>query len=345
MSEQLNELIVIPNESALQVFTSPGSIDPYLEQIRAAVTGIVPDLSTKKGRDAVASQAFKVTKSKTYLEGIGKKLADEQKEIPKKIDATRRQVREYLEALAAEVRRPLTEWEAEQARIEAERQARLQAISDRIERIRAAGRVEFGTSAMELCGRIEALNADVLTPELYGDRTEEAEQLRAQVLADLEQKHQEQLQREAEAAELARLRAEAAAREQQEREQRIAREAAERAQREAQEEADRKVREAQEAAERAEHERQQAQQRAEQAERESQARAEQAAELERQRIEDEQRQAAEEAARREADRDHRKAINTAALQAFIAGGLTEEAARQAVTLIAQRRIPAVSIAY
>lgn len=345
MSEPLNELIVIPKESALQVFTAPGSIDPYLEQIRASVTGIVPDLSTKKGRDAVASLAYKIAKSKTYLDSVGKELVDELKKQPALIDATRKRARDFLDQLKDEVRRPLTEWEAEQARIEAERQARLQAINDSIEEIRAAGRVEFGTSAMELCGRIEALNADVLTPERYGDRTEEAEQLRAQVLADLKQKHQEQLQREAEAAELARLRAEAAAREQQEREQRIAREAAERAQREAQEEAERQVREAQEAAERAELQRQQAQQRAEQAEREAQARAEQAAEQERQRIEDEQRQAAEEAARREADRDHRKAINTAALQAFIAGGLTEEAARQAVTLIAQRRIPAVSIAY
>lgn len=47
-----NELIVIPTETALQVFTTPAGLDPYLAQVRAEIDAFVPDLSSKKGRDA-----------------------------------------------------------------------------------------------------------------------------------------------------------------------------------------------------------------------------------------------------------------------------------------------------
>lgn len=48
---------------------------------------------------------------------------------------------------------------------------------------------------------------------------------------------------------------------------------------------------------------------------------------------------------READKAHKARINRAALDAFIAGGMPEECAKQAVTLIAQRKIPAIAITY
>ncbi|ENQ7660184.1 hypothetical protein ACEQOL_006537 [Pseudomonas aeruginosa] len=52
-----------------------------------------------------------------------------------------------------------------------------------------------------------------------------------------------------------------------------------------------------------------------------------------------------EAAAREADKAHKKAINNEALAAFVAGGMDESSARRAVTLIAQRKIPGVHIYY
>ncbi|MDQ3203924.1 MAG: hypothetical protein M3Q94_17450 [Pseudomonadota bacterium] len=51
------------------------------------------------------------------------------------------------------------------------------------------------------------------------------------------------------------------------------------------------------------------------------------------------------AAAREADKAHKARINRAALDAFVAGGMTEECAKQAITLIAQRKIPAIAITY
>ncbi|MNH42421.1 hypothetical protein D3C79_1041170 [compost metagenome] len=48
---------------------------------------------------------------------------------------------------------------------------------------------------------------------------------------------------------------------------------------------------------------------------------------------------------READKAHKAKINRAALEALIAGGMPEACAKQAVTLIAQRKIPNISISY
>jgi hypothetical protein len=106
-----NELIVIPKETALEVFTTAKGLDPIIEKIKAEVLSMVPDTSTKKGRDAIASNAAKVSRSKTYLDGIGKELVDKLKEQPKLIDAERKRVRDTLDALRDEVRKPLTEWE------------------------------------------------------------------------------------------------------------------------------------------------------------------------------------------------------------------------------------------
>ncbi|KQB54646.1 hypothetical protein AQS70_21090 [Pseudomonas endophytica] len=57
---------------------------------------------------------------------------------------------------------------------------------------------------------------------------------------------------------------------------------------------------------------------------------------------DEERRQAE---AREADKAHKAKINRAALDAFIAAGMPEDCARQAITLIAQRKIPAITITY
>lgn len=352
MSEAAQELIVIPQDTALQVFTTPGSIEPYLEQIKNAVTGIVPDLTTKKGRDAVASLAFKVTKSKTYIEGVGKGLADQQKEIPKKIDATRKTAREFLDALAAEVRQPLTEWEAEQARIEREAQERAAQIQASIDRLAVPEAFLLGSDAETLQGAIDSVSALVIDEERYGARIDEASMARTKALGDLQVALDRRKTYDAEQAELAELRRRQAEREQKDREEQIRREAEENARKQAEQQAQadrdaaaKREQELQAQADQAERDRLDAEERAAQAERDAQARADQAAEQERQRIADEQRQEQEASAAREADREHRKAVNTAALNAFIEGGLDAEAAKVAVTLIAQRRIPAVSIAY
>ncbi len=97
-------IIEIPEDKALAVFTAPQGLDPYLDQIAAQARSFVPDLSTKKGRDSIASIAYRVRQSKTAMDKAGKALVDKLKEQPKLVDAERKRMREFMDSLADEVR-------------------------------------------------------------------------------------------------------------------------------------------------------------------------------------------------------------------------------------------------
>ncbi|VFR32447.1 TolA protein [plant metagenome] len=354
-----------PPETALQVYSKPGGLDPWLDKIRAEVSGHVPDLSTKKGRDAIASLAFKVRKVKTALDGIGKDQVDRLKEIPKKIDAERKRMREALDALADEVRAPLDQWEQAE-------DDRVQRHKDAIEGIVSLA-ADCGETVESIRAAIGAAEAVAIGPE-WEEFEPEAARTKDKALTGLRDRLAAREKYDAEQAELGRLRAEAAAREQKDREERIAREAAERAQREAdaKAQADREagIRREQEAKAAAERRELELKLQAEQAERAAaQAKAdklaaEQRAEQERVAAVEREKQAAEaarqaeikrqadaqaaeqaESKRREADKAHKAKINRTALDAFIAGGMPADCAKQAVTLIAKGAIPAVKITY
>lgn len=344
MSEQ--ELIVVPAETALTVFTEEGAIDPYLAKIRAEIDAFVPDVSTKKGRDEIASMAYKVARSKTYLDGVGKDLVDKLKELPKKVDASRKAVRDTLDAWKDEVRKPLTDWEnAEAARVANHRAA--------VEALRAAPVSGASSdSILELINAVKAVVVDATWEEFEAD----AHRVKAATLETYQIAYEGRKAYEAEQAELERLRAEAAAREQAEREARIAREAEERAKAQAEaalqaerEAAARREAEAKAAAERrelelklqaekAEREKLEAEQRAANAAKEAEAR------LRREADEKAAKEAADLAAR-EADKSHRAAINRAAVAALVRGGLSEDQAKAAVTMIAKGEVPNISISY
>lgn len=350
------ELIELPSpETAMDVYSKPKGLEPWLDKIRAEVSGHAADLTTKKGRDAIASRAFKVRKIKTALDNLGKEQVDRLKDIPKKIDAERKRMRDTLDALADEVRKPLTEWEqAEEHRLQKHREA--------IEAINTLAANVDGRTADALAALLASVEA-VAIGEKWEEFESEAARAKDKALTTLRAALAAREQYEAEQAELTRLRAEAEERRKKDEADRIAREAAEaatkaaeaRAQAErdaaAKREADAKAaqqraeREAAEAVERqkqaearAEAERLAAEKRAADA-----AEAARVAEIDRQKRE--AQQAAEEQRRREADTRHKAAINTAALSAFVQHGLPEECAKQAVILIAKGLIPAVRINY
>lgn len=366
MTETIQLAELPPAETALDVYSKPGGLDPWLDKIRAEVTGHVPDLKTKKGRDAIASLAFKVRKVKTALDGVGKEQVDRLKEIPKKIDAERKRMRDVLDALADEVRAPLDQWEqAEEARQQRHQQG--------IEWFRLRADENRDLDADELRATIDDVQARAVD-ESWEEFEPEAHRVKARALESLQQTLAAREKHEADQAELARLRAEAAAREQKDREERIAREAAAEAQRKADERAQaerdaavRREADALAAAETARLEAELADQRRIAAE--QQAEIERAAAAERERVAAEQAeqrriQAAEdarqaeikrqadakaadeaEARRREEDKAHKASINRAALDAFVAGGMPEDCAKQAVTLIAKGLIPNIRITY
>lgn len=337
MTSTGTDLVTIDPSNALTIFTTPNAVDPLLDRIRREIDQFVPDISTATGRKAVASMAYRVARSKTHLDDAGKKLADQQKEIPRKIDATRKRIRDTLDAWRDEVRKPLDDWEANEA-------ARVNGHKSRLAMLRMRETENRDLDVSELRATITEVEG-VKIDDGWEEFVSEAALAKDRALVSLRAALVVAKKREAEAAELARLRTEAAAREQKDREERIAREATERAQREAEARAAAAAKAAEDAARR---ERETSERRelelklaAEQAER-------RAAEAEAKAKRDAEAKAAAEAletARREADKAHRGRIIRAAIDAFVEAGLGEESAILVVELIATKKVPNVSLNY
>ena len=357
LEEPLVEILDAPDESAglvtikrtrvSDLFEAPGLMQMLLNRIQEEAKTFVPDTTTAKGRELIASQAFRVSKTKTYLEGLGKALVDDLKERPKRVDATRKLMRDTLDTLRDDQRKPLTDWEAERDR--------QRAIVDEIRR-RPTTLLE--ATADQIATSIEALEGEDLA--IPGAAEAKAEAL--QSMRDMLEKRRAY---EAEQAELKRLREEEAARKQKDEEDRIRREATEKAQQEAEdrirqerEDSERREREAREAAEKAEREKREAEERLERerkesAEREEKARQE-ATENERRRQEETAKKEREEAEARERNRSHRQKINREAME-DIGTALfqhlgqtitdTEGLAKVVVAAIAKGQVRNVSITY
>ncbi|MCM7446580.1 hypothetical protein M8R59_09995 [Enterobacter hormaechei] len=322
MSE-VTDLVVIEKQNAMAVFTTKEQLDPIIEAIEKEARSLVPDVSTRKGRDAIASMAHKVARSKTYIDNAGKDLVAELKALPKQIDESRRIVRERLEALKDEVRRPLTEWEAEQERIKAE-EAMNALHAEALEM-----NIKFD---QELAAKFEADHemALLMNEKFDRDREEQrrqAEQAQRERDERLKQEAAEQARRDAEAKHKAEI--EAAAR----------REAEEKAR-----------------AELAERQRIEAEQRAAREKQEAEARAERekAAAVEAERLKAKQAEAArlaeeqrktEEEARRAADKEHRRTVNRRVIADLIAQGIPEEFAQKALLAIAGGKVQDAHIKY
>ncbi|NUB26250.1 hypothetical protein [Azospirillum brasilense] len=343
-----------------EIFT-PEKAAEIVADVRREVLAIDRDVSTKKGREAIASMAAKIARSKTAADNFGKQLKADYKARVDAIDGIRRVFWDGLEALQKEFRAPLTEFEEAEKRRVAGHESALADIARLIvldgvpttdaiaDRLTVAKAVDTSTF-QEFTSRAEAAKADAvgkLEAMLKAAQERDAER------AELERLRQEAAEREAQAA---RERAE---REQQEREERAAEQARQEAERAAaaermrveqearqiQEKAAREKAEAEERAAQAERDRQDAERRAKEAEERAQQRAEEVARKERQRIEDERKAEEEAQRRREADRTHRATVNNAAVAALTAAGLSYGDAKTAITAIAKGDVPHVAIAY
>ncbi|HFF9177348.1 TPA: hypothetical protein ACGE9I_002012 [Klebsiella pneumoniae] len=323
MSEIMDLTVIeIKPEQAPTLYRA-GGLDAYLEQIRQAVNE-VPDLTTKKGRDRVASLAAQVSRSKTAIEKPGREYLKRLKEAVRPAEAEIKRFVDACDELRDATRKPLTEWEAEQERIKAEEamnalHVEALAMNEDFDR-RLASRIE---SDHEMA----LLMNDAFDRE-QADKAAEAER-----------------QRIAHEEEIKRLAAAAAAREveqraQREREEAAHREAVLKAQAE-QAERDRIAAEQKAEADKQaaiEAERRKAQEEADRIRREAEQR-------EQARLAEDKRKA-DEQARREADVKHRKAVGTEIVKALLANtSLTRDQAIEVLTAVKDGRIPHTGISY
>ncbi|PZT87796.1 MAG: hypothetical protein DI627_06000 [Acinetobacter sp.] len=367
MNSKVNELQVIEQNAIIVAFQKENGIQDLFDRMAEQARSIVPDVTTKKGRDAIASQAYKVSKSKAAVDNHGKDLVAGIKAQAAAIDRDRKAWRDQCDALRDEIRKPLDDWE----QAENDRVAKHQAVIRAIHSLH--GENILNKESHEIKGYIFDLENTEIDSS-FEEFEQEAKIAKLETLEKLRTALTAREKYEAEQAELECLRQAEIERQQKERDEAIARQAAEKAQREAEQkakaEADRIEREKLEAIEKAEREirefaerearlkaekeaaelreaqlKQQAIEQAKKAE----IKEKQAIEAERKRIEDEQAaqlKAQQEAeAARLANVEHVRAINNQILNKFCEIGLDEGQAKAVITAIAKNQIPHISVKY
>lgn len=333
----------ISDETAPVIYKTDG-LKPYLQHIKERVSGEVPDLTTKKGRDRIASLSAMVSKSKTAVEKPGRDYLKRLKELPKEIEKELKSFVDECDLLRDEIRKPLTDWENANKAREASHVSNIQSFGEW---------AQSGFTSAEIAGAFAEIESRTL-----GDHCEEylSQYVAAKdsAIAQLKQRYQAAVEFEAQQAELERLRKEAAEREQKEREERLMREAADNARREAEQkaqrerdevarierekqlEAERREMQLKLQAEQAERQRIEAEQRAEYERQQSEIRAKQAAESERLRIEQQQAAERAEAEKQAANKAHRASVNREILSALVGAGFSEEQGKLVVRLAASK---------
>lgn len=213
-------IISLPSVPSVATFTDEKEFDKLYDAILKKVDEHKPDVSTKKGRDEIASLAYKVARTKTTLDKQGKDLTEEWRSNTTKVNATRNKIKERLEQLQAAVRQPLDAWEAgERARVDGH-QSKLDLLLSLIT-------TPLGLPSSELKGLLKVVDETVVDAswEEFEDRAAIAKQDATTALTRLIQSAEKQ---EAYAAELAALRAAQAERDRQEAERLAAEEAEQR---------------------------------------------------------------------------------------------------------------------
>jgi colicin import membrane protein len=306
---------IIPHEpAAIQLLFQNGgtAIDPLIKRIEIEVRSHVADLTTKKGRDAIASLAFKVSKSKIALDTAGKALTETQKAEIQVVDDARKKIRDRFDALRDEARKPLTDWEKAEADKEARQNS---AIYD----LRFHGL--DGSEAPSVIWASAGFVKDIDIDGFEGAALDMANEAREHTLKGLRTMYAAAVQRDADAAELAALREASAARDEADRVAQFERDRVETARKEA---------EAAEAAERDRVEQERADEIARVAAAAQAAEWAKEAEAERVRVAEADKLAAVEAAKAEAqelhDKERKEAADWAKSQAVIAEQIVKDKA-------------------
>lgn len=349
------ELQLLEQNVIVSAFNNANGIQAIVNQIKAQVSSIVPDVTTPKGRKEIASLAYKVAQSKSAIDAEGKKLKEQYTVVTNKIDADRKFARDELDAERDRIRQPLTDWEnAEKDRV-AKHELFVITIRDYLE-------ICSEYNAEMYKGAIQRLESVVIDSSLE-EYEEQAKLAKFETLEKLRTALVAREKYEAEQAELERLRQAEIERQQKERDEKIAREAADKARVEAEAKAlaDRKRAEQEKLEaeqrearlklekEQAELREQQLKQQAIEREKQAEIDRQKAVEAERLRIEQEAKAKADaelkEQQAREANKAHKKKICNEALQGLMSIGVSEELGKQILQAIHKGEVPHVSIKF
>lgn len=177
------------------------SVDAMIARIEAEARSYVPDVTTAKGRKAIASLSYAVSRVKTQLDDAGSAMNEAAQKQISIVNAERKKVKTRLDSLRDEVRKPLDDWEAAEADRVAERQRWLAVFRP----------TTIPTTIADLDAMIARVTAMEVGPH-WQEYEVEAADARKACLIMLSEHLAAAQKRAADDAELVRLRAEAAER-------------------------------------------------------------------------------------------------------------------------------------
>ena len=363
----------LPTVAAVELF-KPGALDHILACIEAEArkeaSGL--EISTEASRQAIASLAYKIARSKTYIDDQGKSLTEDARKQIDAVNGDRKVARERLDGLKDEIRKPLTEWE----NLDKDRQA---AHEKRLSQIETSGTLCLQHWQSLAANDMRERLTEVEAPRDWEEFSQRAAGVKAVAKEQITQAIERREAYDKEQAELTRLGAEEAERVAKAREEAAARAATEAAEKKAQEEKDAAQRasqaeydrlrgeaeyaenkriaaeqEAKRQADQAEARRiadaQAAERRAKEAADKAEADQKRAIEAERQRVADAQKAEREAAEKREANKRHVAKINKEVKKAMMycdlnGANISVEAVDGLISAIAKGLIPHVSIEY
>jgi hypothetical protein len=341
--------LIIPEEITGIELYSEGGMNKWLELIEKEARGLTADLSTDKGRKEIASMAHKVAKAKVRFDDLGKTLTDEHRKKVDAVNEERRSMRDRLDSLKEEVRKPLTEWENE----EAEKKANIDKMIAYIKELSFVPLEDDSAKIEEKLDMVKKVKID----DSFGDQANIASIEKEKSIEKLEAQLDTVKKREADEAELERLRKEQAERDEKDRlereekerlarEEEIRKQEQERVELEAKKREEKLKREKEEAEQREKEAKEKAARDAKEAEERIEREKAAAAQAERDRIAAEEKAEREAAEKREANKKHQAKINNAVVSGLVqVSGIKEAEAKAIVTAIAKGEIPHVSIQY
>jgi len=127
-----NELVILDEKTLAlpeKLFT-PEGIDQILKDIKARAKEFEPDMTTEKGRKAIASMAYQISRTKTFLDEKGLTLTAGWAAQKKLVDLERNKVKSTLDDLRDEIRAPLNEWEDLNEKRINERKERIESLAN-----------------------------------------------------------------------------------------------------------------------------------------------------------------------------------------------------------------------
>lgn len=184
----MNDLVPIEKGQELKTLTS--GLNRFLQLVKSKVDYKNIDIDTKKGRDEIISNAFKVTKTKT---GIAQKIDDliisKEKEIEptlktiKALKESKKITNSELSNLSKSVRRVVTDWEDdEEKRIEIEKiRLESEALVKEIESCYESALIEDELFDMKRSKRLEE---ERIEREASALRSKTAQEARDKKIAD-----------------------------------------------------------------------------------------------------------------------------------------------------------------